>query len=143
MFDQDSDYIFGIFDSSDSQVIGGTGLHLRRGPHAFEIGYWIAADAISQGYATEAIVALVGVGLEYCQRERIEIHCDPLNVRSAAIPSKLGFVHEATRRGTCEGLNDADRRDEMIWTLLHSEYNSWPHRSAAVTAFDAAGRQVI
>mgnify|MGYP006158626091 CR=1 FL=1 len=30
------------------------------------------------------------------QIDRVEIHCDPANVRSASVPRKLGFRHEAT-----------------------------------------------
>jgi RimJ/RimL family protein N-acetyltransferase len=51
--------------------------------------------------------------------ERIEIHCDPRNERSAAVPRRLGFVHEATLRGRLRD-HDGTPRDAMVWTL-HAE----------------------
>ena len=40
-FDRGEDFVYGILDPDGSEVIGGTGLHTRVGPGAFEIGYWI------------------------------------------------------------------------------------------------------
>ena len=42
-FDLGTDFVMGIFDRDESGVLGGTGLHKRRGAHALEIGYWIRA----------------------------------------------------------------------------------------------------
>ena len=51
-FDLGHDFIYGIFDSTESKLLGGTGLHIRAGENAREIGYWIHADFINQGLAT-------------------------------------------------------------------------------------------
>ena len=52
-FDLGQDYILGIFDRDETTVLGGTGLHPRGGEGSREIGYWIRADEIGKGYATE------------------------------------------------------------------------------------------
>src|SRR5690625_3671858 len=57
-FDLGVDFVYGIFDAGESRVIGGTGLHTRIGAGALEIGYWIRADEINRGFATEATAAL-------------------------------------------------------------------------------------
>ena len=90
-FDLGEDYVYGIFDRQEGRVIGGSGLHTRVGPGAREIGYWIRKDEIGHGYATEVSAALTKVAFEIDRVDRVEIRCDPENVRSAAIPAKLGF----------------------------------------------------
>ena len=58
---------------------------------------WII-DHINQGLAPETAAALTKVAFEVNEVNRVEIQCDPNNMRSAAVPRKLGFVHEATLR---------------------------------------------
>ena len=107
-----------------------------------EIGYWIHADRIHQGIATQASAALTRVAFEIDHVARVEIHCDPANVRSAAVPRKLGFTHEATLRHHTL-LQDGEFRDTMIWTLLASEFPNSPSARADIEAFDAMGRKIL
>lgn len=142
MFDRGEDFVYGIFDRGEQRVIGGSGLHDRIGTGAREIGYWIAADAAGQGFCTEATAAIVRTGFEVDDLQRIEIHCDPENHASAAVPRKLGFVHEATlreRTPTPEG----DWRDMMIWTLFAADYETTPSASARVSCYGADGRRLL
>ena len=57
-FDLGQDFTYGIFDREETQALGGTGLHTRLGSDAREIGYWVRADGINRGVATEAAGAL-------------------------------------------------------------------------------------
>ena len=82
----------------DSAVLGGTGLHERIGVNAREIGYWVRVEATNRGIATETAAALTKVGFEIMGLDRMEIHCDVRNLRSATIPRKLGFTHDANLR---------------------------------------------
>ncbi|TLN07112.1 GNAT family N-acetyltransferase, partial [bacterium] len=50
-FDRGEDFVYGIFSADERRVVGGTGLHPRVGEGALEIGYWIHAAEIGQGYA--------------------------------------------------------------------------------------------
>jgi len=141
MFDTGDDFIHGIFDREEQRVIGGTGLHTRHEATAREIGYWVSADATGHGYCTEAVSALVRVGFEVDQLDRIEIHCDPENLASAAIPRKLGFIHEATLRrrvNTAAG----ELRDVMVWSLFAAEYAASPAAALEVEMYGADGRPV-
>jgi RimJ/RimL family protein N-acetyltransferase len=141
-FDLGKDYVYSIFSRDERKVLGGTGLHTRVAADAREIGYWIHKDHINQGLATEVTAAMTKVAFQVDIIQRVEIHCDPLNVRSAAIPRKLGFTHEATlRQNMIDGLGR--RRDTMIWTLLASEYPTSPAAKTEVEAFDAAGRRIF
>ena len=138
-FDLDQDYFYGIFNLDESRVLGGTGLHKRLGERAREIGYWIHVDYINQGYATEVVTALSRVAFEIEQVSRVEIHCDPGNVRSAAVPRKAGFTHEATLRNRYFE-SDGKPRDTMIWTLFADEYQGSPASEAEIKVFDVIGR---
>lgn len=141
-FDLDEDYIYGIFDLQEMRLLGSTGLHTRVGPKAREIGYWIHKDYINQGLATESSAALVRVAFEIDQVQRVEIHCAPDNQRSAAIPRKLGFIHEATLRNRTP-LPEGGLRDSMIWSLFAENYSSSPAAKLDIHAFDAIGRRLI
>lgn len=141
-FDLGMDFIHGIFARDERRVLGGTGLHTRPEETAREIGYWIRADAEGQGFVTEAVAALTRVGFEIDGLERIDIRCDPGNTRSAAVPERLGYVHEATLRGR---LRDADNRprDAMVFSLHADDYPSSPSAKVDIEAFDGAGARLL
>ncbi len=141
-FDLDRDYVYGILSRDERLVIGSSGLHTRLDAGGLEIGYWIRASHVGRGLATEAALALVKVAFEVAKVERVEIHCRPDNVASAAVPRKLEFTHEATRR---ELSRDADgtAHDSMIWTLLGREYASSPAARATVAAYDVLGERLL
>ena len=63
-FARGEDAIYGIFDAAEERVVGGTGFHPRLDGEAREIGYWIRADAIGRGLASESTAALTRVGFE-------------------------------------------------------------------------------
>ena len=63
-YDRDENWIMGVFSPDDSRCLGGTGLHPRQGEGGLEIGYWIAADEVGRGYATEISAVLTRVGFE-------------------------------------------------------------------------------
>lgn len=140
-FDRDEDYVYGVFASDESVVLGGTGLHKRRYDDVREIGYWIRAGHTNQGYATELSAALTKVAFELDDVRRVEIRCNVENTASAAIPRKLGFTHEATRRRLMREA-DGQYRDTMIWTLLDDEYPASPAAEADIVIYDAFGRRL-
>lgn len=141
-FDLGIDFVYGIFNPEETRVLGGTGLHTRVGSDAREIGYWIHVDFAGQGLATEVSAALTRVAFEVDAVNRVEIHCDPANTRSANVARKLGYTHEATLRKRL-ARQDGSARDAMIWTLLREEYPDSPSASASLEVFDAMGRKIL
>ena len=141
LFDLGQDFIYGIFNPQETKLVGGTGLHTRLGESELEIGYWIHQDYINQGMVTETTAALVKVAFELIHIHRLEIHCDPGNEASAAIPRKLGFTHEGTLRAKTRFLDSWS--DSMVWGLLETEYPDSPASKADIKAFDANGQQVL
>jgi RimJ/RimL family protein N-acetyltransferase len=88
----DGETVYGILH--DGTIVGGTGLHRRRGPGVLEIGYWIGVDHIGRGYATEAARALTAAAFAVPGIAVVEIRHDRANTRSGRVPAKLGFVLE-------------------------------------------------
>ena len=140
-FDLDQDFVYGIFSRDESQVLGSSGLHTRGEELPREIGYWIHVDHIGRGYATETSAALTKVAFKIDGMDRMEIHCDPANLASAAIPRKLGYTHEATLRRRTHW-SDGKVEDSMIWTLFAADYHQSPAAQLEIQAFDAAGREI-
>ncbi|HUM71799.1 MAG TPA: GNAT family N-acetyltransferase, partial [Chloroflexota bacterium] len=78
-------------------IIGGSGLHrIDWSVPRFEIGYWVRTAYGRQGYITEAVAGITEFAFQQLGANRVEIRCDAQNVRSAAVPRRLGFIHEAT-----------------------------------------------
>jgi len=141
-FDLSENYIYGVFDPEETELIGGTGLHPRVGSNAFEIGYWVNVNHVNKGYATEFSAALTKVAFEIENVNRVEIHCDPNNFNSAAIPKNLGYVYEATLRGRTETI-EGEPSDSMIWSILREEYLNSPCAKAKIVAYDAFGNLIV
>ena len=133
MFARGEDAVYGIFDRGERRVVGGTGLHPRLTGDAREIGYWIRADAIGRGLATESTAALTRVGFELDGLEWMEIHCDPGNVRSAAIPRKLGYAQADERDG----------QGHIVFRLDRPDYAGSPSANVGVRAFDGDGASLL
>lgn len=141
-FDLGQDFPYIILSPDENRILGGTGLHTRLGEGALEIGYWIHQDFINQGLATEVSAALTKVAFEVHRVNRVEIHCDPANVRSAAVPRKLAYTHEATLSQRLLTANGT-WRDSMIWTILAENYPLSPCAEAEIKATDVIGRRII
>ncbi len=113
------DTVYGIF--LDGIAIGGTGLHRRRGPRVLEIGYWVHADHVGRGYATEVAAALTDVAFGCADIDRVEIHHDSGNIASGRVPAKLGFTMVA--EVTTEAVAPAETGRSHVWHLLRPD---WP-----------------
>jgi RimJ/RimL family protein N-acetyltransferase len=141
-FDLGQDFVYGIFTPDESEVVGGTGLHTRRGVEALEIGYWIRTSQTGHGFATEAAGALTRIAFEVCGVDRVEIRVEPANARSVAIPRRLGFAEEATLRLRLRFAESAPR-DVVVFTLFRDAFAAGPLTTVPVEAHDAAGDRVL
>lgn len=140
-FDLGLDYTFGIFSKDEKKLVGSTGLHNRVGNNAREIGYWINAKYLKQGYATETVRALIKVAFEIEQLDRIEIRCAPNNIASQGVPKKLGFLHEGTLKNRTTDIN-GDLRGEMIWTMFKEDYLKEDFFNFQFKAFNIINEQI-
>ena len=109
-----SDFQFGIYEAGGG-LAGGAGLHARLGLGGMEIGYWVGEPFINRGYATSAARALTEAAFDLGGVDHVEIHCDQANVRSAAIPLKLGYTLDRIDKRLPDAPADSGRY--MIWLL--------------------------
>ncbi|MFB8003699.1 GNAT family N-acetyltransferase [Nocardia sp. NPDC056000] len=86
----DRAFNYGIFDT-DGTVLGAIGLHDCLGPPAVEIGYWCHVEHTGRGVVTRSAAALTQLAIALPGVDRVEIHCDEANVRSAAVARRLGY----------------------------------------------------
>ena len=142
-FDADDNYPYGVFSADESRQLGGAGLHPRGGEGSLEIGYFIRADSIGQGLATEVTAVLTRAGIEKCVLVRVDVQVEPENERSIRIPRKLGFTEEATLRRRLEPKEEGGpRRDAILFTMLAEELPGSPCMAYEYVAYDALRREL-
>jgi RimJ/RimL family protein N-acetyltransferase len=112
----------GIWERSTNRYLGGSGLHrINWDVPSFEIGYWLRKSAEGNGYMTEAVKLLTNLVFTGLSANRLEILAAVDNHRSAAIPRKLGFTHEATLRNWAR-LSNGQLTDMLLFSMTPSEY---------------------
>jgi RimJ/RimL family protein N-acetyltransferase len=115
------DRTYGIFNAEETEILGGVGLHPTGYPGTWELGYWLRADATGHGLATEAAAAITQAAFAELDAQRIEIRCDPRNLRSARIPERLGFRLEKIL--IADTLTPTgEPRDTMVWAMTAEEF---------------------
>ncbi|WP_116205919.1 GNAT family N-acetyltransferase [Amycolatopsis circi] len=106
------EYNYAIYPPND-ELAGSCGL-MRRGD-GWEIGYWLAKSQTGKGFVTRAGALLVELAWRL-DAAHVLIKHDSQNVRSGAVPVRLGFsrVGEEPAEGripsACRGMN-------VVWRL--------------------------
>jgi RimJ/RimL family protein N-acetyltransferase len=107
-----------LFLKGADTLVGASGLHrINWDIPKFEIGYWCRKRFQGQGYITESTKAIAEFAFETLGAKRVEIRCDPKNVRSRGIPDRLGFKLEGTLRN--ESLSTSgELRDTLVFAKI-------------------------
>jgi [ribosomal protein S5]-alanine N-acetyltransferase len=94
----DLDYRFVIVLKETGKIIGLIGItNIIRGvSRAGFIGYWIGADHLNKGYATEATVLAMQYAFEMLGLHRVNLWIAEDNAPSLRIVEKLGLRYEGT-----------------------------------------------
>jgi len=113
------DLLLFIYEKDSGEFVGGTGLHRIdwRVP-SFDIGYWCRARFQKRGFITESTAGVADFAERELRARRLVITCDAENVRSAAIPRRVGFVHEATLRRDRRHHLSGELRDTLVFARL-------------------------
>ena len=113
-----------LWEKETGKYLGGAGLHrIRWEVPSFSIGYWLRASAEGKGYMTEAVRLLCDFAFRTLEAQRVEIRCDTRNARSAAIPRRLGFMHEATLRNQSRN-PQGELRDDFVFSMTPDRYKN-------------------
>lgn len=119
---------FFIFEQASGDFVGSISLHhIDWEAGCFEVGYWLRTRYTGQGYISETLRGLCRFAFEQLNARRLEIRCDALNTRSAAVAERCGFQLEGRLRQNA--LNaEGTLRNTLIYGLLRYEWT--PEASA-------------
>lgn len=113
----------GIFRHADNVLLGTCTLfHIDAQCRRAEIGYGLASTAWGQGYATEAISALLAHGFGEMNLNRVEADIDPLNEASARALERQGFVQEGLLRE--RWIVGGQKSDSALYGLLAADFDT-------------------
>lgn len=104
-------------------IIGTIGFHdLDTANRHAAVGYWIDKEYEGRGIVTKCCKVLIDYLFDTMKLNRVQINCNVENVRSRAIPERLGFKLEGILRQM--ELVDGRFGDWAVYGLLESE---WRH----------------
>lgn len=110
---------YGIYDGNSNEFLGCIGAHTIRWEHdCAELGFWIAQRFEGNGVISEAVQCMEGE-LKTLGFHRLEIRCDSLNERSAAVAQRCGFTLDGALKQNI--FHRGSYRDTMIWGKLLRE----------------------
>jgi RimJ/RimL family protein N-acetyltransferase len=141
-FDADENWVYGIFDRAETRALGGSGLHPRGGPGSLEIGYWVAADVVRQGIATEVTAVLTRAAFEHADVDRIDVGADARNEASLGVGRKLGFHEDGILRRRIPGRPGEPQGDMVLMTMLREELADSPCAAYDYDGYDVMGTRL-
>ena len=114
-------YIWGI-QVKQGPLIGTISIHsIHDGFERGEVGYALAKPYWNQGYATEALQAIVDYAFDKVAFNRLEAHHSIYNPASGAVLIKAGFQHEGVLRQFYRS-NDGFQ-DSSIYAILKKDWS--------------------
>ncbi|MBC6450626.1 GNAT family N-acetyltransferase [Actinokineospora sp. HBU206404] len=105
------------------KIAGRIGLMSRVGEGGLEIGYWLHPAHVGIGAATESTSLLVKAAFELPGIEFVDIVHDTANVRSEAIPRKLGFTEISRTSPPQEPITSGEDGVDVRWRLTRDEFH--------------------
>lgn len=103
------------------KIAGVIGYHGMNWSHnSTSIGYWLGARYQGNGVMTKACRVFVDYAFRELKLNRVEVRCAERNLKSRAIPERLGFVKEGIIRDA-EWLYD-HYVDDVVYGILSREW---------------------
>ncbi|MEM7535454.1 MAG: GNAT family N-acetyltransferase [Chloroflexota bacterium] len=129
-----------LFLKGSNTLVGSSGLHrIDWDVPCFEVGYWCRTAYTGQGYITEAVAGITDFAFGTLGANRVTIFCDAKNERSAGIPQRLGYRHEAVLQK--DSLSPSgELRDTFVFALLRDD---WQNGQWGIKQDRQAGRQNV
>jgi len=105
----------------DGKLAGSVGCHqIDWANRSCSIGYWLEGARQGQGIVTRCCRSLIDHLFDDLGLHRVVIQCGAGNLRSCAIPQRLGFTREGLLR-EAEWVNDR-WVDLYIWSMLEQDW---------------------
>jgi len=117
--------VYAITLGTSGEVIGCCGIQDNPETGGLELGCWIGEAYWNNGYATEAILALIDTAFRVSDIDVLYIGCHQLNVRMLRVIQKSGFRYLKTvkRVSLAVGTSSIELYglDRMTWINLRSK----------------------
>jgi RimJ/RimL family protein N-acetyltransferase len=111
--------IFLMEDGAPSRLTGAVGVHSISKPNLRgELGYWITGEFEGLGFISEAIRALEKTCWE-AGFHGLEVRCSSTNMRSVAVPKRLGYSLDGRHRDAWWDLDQW--ADTLVFSKLRGE----------------------
>jgi ribosomal-protein-serine acetyltransferase len=106
----------------DNKLTGGIGFNnVKKSDQNAEIGYWLSKESQGNGIVTKCCREVIDLGFNDLNLKRIVIKCATENIKSQAIPGRLGFVKEGIARQSAK-LN-GEFIDFIVYSMLKEEWD--------------------
>lgn len=107
----------------NEKIVGRIGIHhIQTANQCGAIGYWLTREAGGKGVMLNCCRKILEYGFSILQLHRIEIKAATHNIKSQAIPQKLGFVREGILRES-ERVNDG-YFDIVLYAMLKQDWEA-------------------
>lgn len=104
------------------ELAGGIGMNGFTSPvRAISIGYWLSAHLQGNGIMTRCVEALINLAFTTYGMNQVIIRAAPENLKSRAIPERLGFVEMGIERQMSMNAR-GEFLDLVAYSLLRSEW---------------------
>lgn len=117
----ETQFVFAIFDRETEEFLGGTGLNQPNNIHKFyNLGYWVRVSAQNRGIASTATRLLAKAAFEDLPINRIEILTAVENIPSQKAAEKAGAFREGILR---KRLVVGDRvHDGVMYSFVREDF---------------------
>ena len=115
-------FCYGLWGGDQKKLVGRIQVkNITWNVPAAELGYFIVSSCQRQGFAGEAIRAVLACAFEQNQFERIFVRILPDNVESLGLAIKLGFQREGILRNAFR-CGHGKIHDVICWSLTSQDY---------------------
>lgn len=124
--ENDEWWMASVCDRETGDILGDLALHMTQDCHTAEIGYTFALEYWGNGYAVEALQALVDYLFETLNVTRVFGMLHPDNPASSMVMERCGFLFEGHTRSSF--WLDGEVSDDWIYGLLREDWEKWRNR---------------
>lgn len=90
-------YGFGVWSKETGDYVGDVTLRrVTRGKPYGEVGYYLSAETEGQGFATEALKAVIRFAFQELRMNTISLRCAEDNMKSQKVAERCGFTRSTT-----------------------------------------------
>jgi len=115
---------------SDETVVGDLAINISQNWRAAEVGYSLAPTFWGNGYASEALDALLNHLYDDLGIQRVSASLHPDNIASAMLLERAGFDFEGLLKRSfwMSDAPDADNSDDALYGLVKADRDAWRAR---------------